>query len=296
MGIEFIKIIPSFLAGVSVLFMGAPVLGEMVATRAPWFSARASYSPRELGLSFEEVSFRNEDNLLLRGWFFPAETECAPAVLYAPPTSSDQRSGLPMVEMLHDAGYSALLFSYRGHGESEGDPWGFTYGAAESRDVDAAVRFLKEQRGVERIAAVGHSAGAVAVMLSAARNPDINAVVAASPFVSIESVWQTNRPSWIPQGVNDLYLHLAELRKGFSRMDVNLLEVISRISPRPVLIVHGENDRRVTLEQARAIYQSAQAPKTFWLLEGVNHHRVRELVLGGLSGRVVNFLDGALSK
>ena len=61
------------------------------------------------------------------------------------------------------------------------------------------------------------------------------------------------------------------------------------------MIVHGELDRRVTLEQAREIFQSARAPKVFWLLEGVNHHRVRELVLGELSGRVISFLEKALN-
>ena len=124
------------------------------------------------------------------------------------------------MEPLHEAGYSVLLFSYRGHGESEGNPWGFTYGAVESHDVDAAVRYLKEQRGAEKIAVIGHSAGAVSALLSAARNPDIDAVVAASPFLSIESIWQTNRPPWIPQEVNNLYLRLSELRKEYSRQEM----------------------------------------------------------------------------
>ncbi len=45
------------------------------------------------------------------------------------------------------------------------------YGAAGSRDVDAAVKFLSETKGIRRISLIGHSAGAISAILSAVRNP-----------------------------------------------------------------------------------------------------------------------------
>lgn len=115
------------------------------------------------------------------------------AVVYAPATAHDQRSGLSLVPIFHQAGYHVLLFSYWGHGLSDGLPGRFTYGAAESKDVDAAVAFLHKAKHTGHIAVIGHSAGAA--ILSAARNPDIGAVIAVAPFNCPEEV-RSVRPGW----------------------------------------------------------------------------------------------------
>lgn len=293
--IPVVKAVSGALIGLSVLSLGGPVIGEMIATMAPPFTSRARQAVENLGIPYEPVSFETSEALILRGWFFPAEDTQAPAVLYAPATSHDQRSGLSLVKPLHAAGFHVLLFSYRGHAESDGDRFGFTYGAKESQDVDAAVRYLSEKRGVKRIAAIGHSAGAVSALLSAARSPQIGAVVAISPFLSVETVWQTNRPSFILPGFYDFLMKLSELRKGFSRQQVQPVDVVGKIAPRPVLIIHGAEDKRISIQQARRLYQAAEAPKTFWLVQGATHASVRSPGLELLMDRVIEFLQGALS-
>lgn len=231
---------------------------------------------------------------MLRGWFFPAEQAESPAVLYAPATSHDQRSGLSLVQPLHDAGYHVLLFSYRGHGESEGDPLGFTYGASESRDIDAAVRFLFEARGIRRIGAIGHSAGSVAIILSAARNSRIGAVVAASPFTSVDEIWETNRPAFFPKPLFRTVFKLVERRKGFMREQVRAELSIGRIAPRPVLLIHGSDDRRITREQALRLFHRAHSPKQMWVIQGADHRSVRDPGLDALIGQIILFLNQAL--
>ena len=291
MGIEFFKLLPGLFIGFSFLFVSGPVLGEMFATMAPIYSQRSVDPLLETGIRFEAVNFPTTDGLELRGWYFPADVQNAPAVIYAPATANDQRSGLSLASPFHEAGYNVLLFSYRGHAASDGDRFGFTYGAQESQDVDAAVRYLKEERGVKQIGAIGHSAGAVSVILSAARNMDILAVVAASPFLSLDSVWETNRPAAFPKPLQDLYLRFSELRKGFSRHQVRPLDVISSISPRPLLIVHGVLDKRVTHEQAQELYSAADSPKAIWFVEDASHSGVQQLLANGLHERLIKFFD-----
>jgi alpha-beta hydrolase superfamily lysophospholipase len=294
MALDGLKIISSVFIGLSVFSIGGSVLGELVATKAPSFPKNSIQAIQELGIAYEEVVFPTSDGLILRGWFFPADLSGAPAILYAPATSHDLRSGISLVRPLHDAGYHVLLFSYRGHGLSDGDPFGFTYGALESEDVDAAVRYLYEERGIRRIGAIGHSAGAVSIILSAARNPHINAVIAAAPFASMEEVWETNRPSIIPKPLLDLSMRFSEFRKGFTRDQVRPEDVIAQISPRSLLILHGSEDRRITQRQAMHLFNAAQEPKAFWLLEGASHEEVRSPGLDILMQNIIVFLDDSL--
>jgi dipeptidyl aminopeptidase/acylaminoacyl peptidase len=291
---KILKIAAGVLVGASLLTLAGSVIGELVATLPPLFP-KDSVNPRsEWNLPYQDVAFPTSDGLTLRGWFIPADQPDAPAVLYAPATGHDQRSGLSLVPAFHDAGYHVLLFSYRGHALSDGSSWAFTYGDAESEDLDAAVRFLRETKGIRQIGAVGHSVGAVSSILSAARNSQIGAVVAVAPFSCVAEAWHTSRPALMPAFVLDWMLRLTEQRKGFSREEICPVEVIDRIAPRPLLLIHGTNDQRITEDQVRRLFAAAREPKTLWLVEGATHSGIRTPVLDQLAPNVVDFLDAAL--
>jgi dipeptidyl aminopeptidase/acylaminoacyl peptidase len=246
-----------------------------------------------LGLPYKDVTFPTTDGLTLRGWFVPADQADAPAMVYAPATSHDQRSGLSLVPAFHDAGYHVLLFSYRGHAFSDGRKGQFTYGDAESQDLDAAVRYLRQTEEVERIAVVGHSVGAVSAILSAARNPLIEAVVAVAPFTCVAEVWYTSRPALVPAFILDWTLWVAEKTRGFDRADICPLSVVEQIAPRPLLLIHGTKDRRITEKQMRRLFGVAEVPKSLWLVEGATHSGIRSPVLDQLAPDVISFLDTA---
>jgi uncharacterized protein len=214
--------------------------------------------------------------------------------VYAPATAHDQRQGLSLVAPLHRAGFQVLLFSYRGYGASDGSRFDFSYGARESQDVDAAVNYLYVQRGVHQIGAIGHSAGAVSIILSAARNARIGAVAAAAPFSSIEETWLTNRPVIYPKPLYNLATRLFELRKRFSRQQVRPLDVIAQIAPRPILLVFGHADQRIPAEQAMEMYIAASQPKRIIWLPGMSHAQVRSPGLDHLSGQIVQFFTASL--
>ncbi len=282
--------------GALLLTLAGPAIGETIATLPPLFSGQNTNPMTEAGLAYEEVAFAGADGLTLRGWFVPASQAGAPAVVYVPGTGRDLRSGLSLAAPFHAAGYHVLLFSYRGSGQSDGSRLGFSYGDAESRDVDAAVRFLTEVKGVDRVAAIGYSAGAVSAILSAARNPRIGAVVAVAPYTCVSEVWQTGRPALMPAFLQDLTLWLTEKRKGFDRDQVCPVDVVDRIAPRPLLVIHGAEDRRILESQARRLFEAAGEPKRMWLVAGATHNTIRTPVLDELAAQVVGFLDGALGQ
>jgi dipeptidyl aminopeptidase/acylaminoacyl peptidase len=292
--IHYIKIITSLLVGFSVLIVSGPTLGEMLATMAPIYPIKDAMLVSGLGIPFIEVSFPSSDGKMLHGWFFPANNAQAPAILYAPATGRDQRSGISLVEPFHRAGYHVLLFSYRGHGRSEGNRFGFTYGAYESKDIDAAVAFLSETKRIEKIGVIGHSAGAVSAIISAARNPSISALVAAAPYLSVEDVWYANRPVFFPKPLFELTFKFAEYRKQFSRDEVRPQDVIDQISPRPLLLIHGIDDQRITQSQAMDLFDAANEPKCMWLVEGADHGEVRSPLLDTQVKDIISFFDQTL--
>jgi dipeptidyl aminopeptidase/acylaminoacyl peptidase len=187
-----------------------------------------------------------------------------------------------------------LLFSYRGHALSDGKKGRFTYGDAESRDVDAAVQFLNEAKGIRQIGVIGHSAGAVSSIISAARNPLVGAVVAVAPFNSLAEVWHTSRPALVPAFILDWTLTHAERVRGFRSEDVSAEGVVDRISPRPLLVIHGRDDKRITEEQVRRLFGAAEEPKSLWLVEGATHGGIRDPILDRLAPDVITFFDNAL--
>ena len=46
---------------------------------------------------------------------------------------------------------------------------------------------------------------------------------------------------------------------------------IARISPVPLLILHGDSDRVVPVQHAQALYAAAKAPKRLEILPGLRH-------------------------
>jgi len=284
----------SIFMGFSFLITSGPLFGEMVATRSPTFSSRAARSIPIFDIPFKQVSFPTSDGLTLRGWFFPGNNPSAPAILYAPATHHDQRQGLSLVAPLHKAGFQVLLFSYRGHGNSDGSRIGFTYGARESQDIDAAVSYLSETLGIQQIGAIGHSAGAVSIILSAARNPRIGAVVAAGTFTSVEDVWEKNRPAIFPEPLYRVAMRMFELRKGFSRNEVRPLDFIGQIAPRPILLVHGASDQRISIEQVTSLYDQANQPKQLVVLPGASHDQVRSPGLDSIIDQIIRFFNASL--
>jgi dipeptidyl aminopeptidase/acylaminoacyl peptidase len=292
--LKILKIAAGVLVGASLFTLVGPIVGETIATSPPPFPRKAFNPGTELGLPYEEVAFPTADGLTLGGWFIPAEQPDAPAIIYAPATRHDQRSGLSLVPAFHEAGYHILLFSYRGQGRSEGKKGAFTYGQAESRDVDAAVRFLHEIKGIGRVGIIGHSAGAASAILSAARTQAVGAVAAVAPFNCVTEVWYTSRPPFVPGFILDWALWVAEKRGGFDRKDVCPLDVVDQIAPRPLLVIYGTSDRRVTEAQVRRLFAAARAPKTLWLVPGATHSGIRSPVLDELAPQVIAFFDAAL--
>ena len=49
------------------------------------------------------------------------------------------------------------------------------------------------------------------------------------------------------------------------------VEVIDRIAPRPLLLIHGVEDEIIPVASAHVLYRRAGEPKELWLMDGLKH-------------------------
>jgi uncharacterized protein len=135
------------------------------------------FTPADIGLTYETITFPASDGVKLSGWYIPSKNGAAIIAVHA---NDGNRTGVIYhTQFLAEQGYGVLLFDVRGYGESEGSLFPYPAGGM-AEDVVGAVNYLKARPEVnpKRIGALGLSLGAIIVLRAAAESSDIRAVVA----------------------------------------------------------------------------------------------------------------------
>ncbi len=115
-------------------------------------------------------------------WHYPGESNCC--VVMGHGLGGTREGGLaPYAERFQKAGLHSLVFDYRHFGDSQGEPRQLGSIPRQLEDWQAAIEFAGRLAGVERIALWGTSFSSGHVLTTAARNPEIVAVVAQNPMV-----------------------------------------------------------------------------------------------------------------
>lgn len=235
--------------------------------------------PASFGLTdYQLVNLITSDALTLRGRFFPAyhyEDYLAHSAIATPRGSIILLHGyagshdtlLEYASWLVSAGYNVLAYDQRGCGQSDGER--ITMGALESMDVAAAISWL-HGHGERKLAIWGFSMGGTTAILAAAAHPELRAVITDCAFAKLEreiesSMLERGYPRFITIPLSrmtaaTLTNHL-EARRG----DYDAVDVVSRIAPRPLLLVHAAADTLVDPADAEALYEAASAPCELWI-------------------------------
>ena len=76
---------------------------------------------------------------------------------------------------------------------------------------------------------------------------------------------------------------------------VRPVDVIDRIAPRPILLIHGSRDGIVPLNHLDELYAAAGEPKDRWVVQGTTHAMARMDVPAEYVSRVATFFDESLA-
>lgn len=172
-------------------------------------------------------------------------------------TSKDGNTYIRLEKILNSNGISIFRFDLFGHGESEGIFEELTITEAVD-DVLKAIRFLKES-GFRKIGLVGSSFGGMASILAASERDDLYILALKSPVSDYPSLFnlreKSEMDSWKQAGfINFTSIDGNKLKLNYSffeeAMKTNGYESASKIKS-PTLIVHGDNDETVPVEQSK---------------------------------------------
>lgn len=282
-------------AGLAALAIGGA--GAAVTAVSAYVAYRSARPNRTFGDesppegSYQHVHFLSSDGLRLSGWYLPTP-EPGTGIVLCHGFRTGRREVLPLAMELQARGHPVLIFDFRAHGESEGR-W-TSLGLLEPHDLEGAVRFLLGRHQVkgDRVGVVGFSMGAAVSILTAARMPEIGAVVADSSFAGLREVVSNGyRIIWgmpsFPFALISLWF--AERLMGIKAKAVRPLDAIGGIAPRPVLIIHGGADRLIPIADAQLLYASAGEPRELWTIPDADHVQARLLDLRGYAERVDEF-------
>ena len=260
---------------VALLILTALPLGVHLGFRAP--RIRETGSPADHGLVHEAIWIPTVRGRRLYGWWLPADSAQGTLVVVHG-WGSNAELMLPLGVPLRRAGLNLLLFDARNHGRSDADSFSSLPRFAE--DLGAALIWLKHRhpRRSARVAVLGHSVGAGAALFAASRDRDIAAVISIAAFAHpAEVTARYLAPLHLPKWVTTLVIRYVEWVIGHRFDTIAPVRSIRQVAC-PVLLVHGQADTLVPVEDARRILAQAQGQGARLLeVPGAGHDSVERI-------------------
>lgn len=253
-------------------------------------TAPASTAVDSLSADFpvERVSIPAGGQSTVQGWLVYGEPGGG-VVLLVHSMRSNRLEMLSRARFLNKQGYSVLFIDLQAHGETAGDK--ITFGLKEAENVEASVDYLRQHFPGERLAAIGTSLGAAAIVL-AKRDLRLDAVILESLHPTIEEAVDNRLKLHLGEyGSLLLPLVLWQLSFGLDT-PLDALNPIKRIVNlnAPVLFISGTHDVHTTQSETERLYAAARAPKELWIVPGAWHFNMHTYAGRTYERHVTDFL------
>lgn len=179
----------------------------------------------------------------------------APVLLYLHGARFNVTGSAPRMRRMQELGFSVLAIDYRGFGKSSA---ALPSETSAYEDALAAWQWLAYNHPQRTRYIFGHSLGGSIAIDLASRVKDENGVIVESTFTSIADVVGSTQWGWLPVSLL--------LTQRFDAM-----AKVGTIGS-PLLVVHGTEDRLILPSLGRKLYDAAESPKHFLLVQGASHH------------------------
>jgi uncharacterized protein len=205
-------------------------------------------TPKNINLDYRKINFPTKDGVNISGWYIPAKPEKS-TLLFCHGNAGNISHLTEYIRIFHEAGFSTLVFDYRGYGKSEGNP----SEEGTYSDAEAAWDYLIRQGNPPgKIIVYGQSlGGAVATEVAIRKNPA--ALIIESSFTSLPDLGADLYP-WLPVKLLSKYQYSTVSKIGTIKF--------------PKLIIHSPDDEIVPFQHGRIIYEKASQPKDFLEIRG----------------------------
>ena len=189
-------------------------------------------------------------------------------------SSKDSEKYMALGERFSQEGMAMLRFDFRGIGESEGRMEDDTV-SRRVIDLGTAIAFVRSHPALgKKIGFIGSSLGGYVSLIRASMDQQIKGVVTwATPF-HLDDLKSNKGTEGHPLPEQAFFEDLPKHR---------LLPLLPRVTN--CMVIHGEEDELVPVDQAWEIFHNLGAPKEIHMIEGADHrltqpaHRQRAIQL-----------------
>uniref|UniRef100_K3XB03 Serine aminopeptidase S33 domain-containing protein n=1 Tax=Globisporangium ultimum (strain ATCC 200006 / CBS 805.95 / DAOM BR144) TaxID=431595 RepID=K3XB03_GLOUD len=208
-------------------------------------------------------------------WWKPKTTEKdakLPCIVILHGNSSCRLGGLEIVTHAIPAGFSVFALDFAGSGLSQGKY--VSLGYHEQSDIATVVEYLRNSEETSSICLWGRSMGAVAALMYAQNDPQINAMVLDSPFSSLPRLATElvdEGKLGVPKIAVKLVMRLIRRDiKNRAKFDMFKLKPIAKVNKCtiPAFFVAGNQDELVGPHHVSALYKLHNGPNQLFSFQG----------------------------
>jgi uncharacterized protein len=263
----------------------------------------------EENVTFSSAGLKLSGNVRVPEGLKAGEKRGAFLVLHGFGSNKDSSNVLAPTKVLTELGYVTLRFSMRGCGESEGE-FGRVICLEQVEDTRNALTFLASHPAVDpkRIAVVGSSFGGAVAVYTGGVDERVAAVISNGGWGDGERKFRgqhkspeewarftrmleegrahrakTGKSLMVPRyeivpipphlrnnlAKNSIEMFPAETAQ--SMFDFRADDVVGKIAPRPLLLIHAANDSVTPTEQSVELFRHATQPAELHLFSEVDH-------------------------
>ena len=171
-------------------------------------------------------------------------------------------------------GYNTVQPDNRAHGSSGGKWIGMGY--LDQFDILCWIRYILEKDPDAEIVLHGVSMGASALMMLSGQEglpENIKVIIADSGYTSASDylTWKLKQRFHLPPFPVIPIANISfKIAAGYYMNDASAIEAIKKSST-PTLIIHGQVDQTVPVEDAYRLYEAAACMKDLYIAEGAGH-------------------------
>ena len=166
-----------------------------------------------------------------------------------------------------------------------------TFGWKESRDVLAAIDFVRHTNPITPVAIIGSSLGGVATLL-ATPPLKIDALVLEEVYPTIEIATRNRMENYLGvfgRKLTPFLLNQLQWRLGLAASQLRPVDHIKNVDC-PMFIISGENDRNTRPTDIRMLVKRARNPKEVWFVPNAGHVDLHRAAPQEYETRVLAFL------
>jgi uncharacterized protein len=261
-------------------------------------NADSFLTPKVAGLNWEPFNITVQDSIKLIGWFIHSSNKTANGTVFVLHGIASCKAGmLTTAKLLADSGFNCVLYDSRASGESGGV--NCTFGYYEKYDLSSYIdSTIARYPGSGPYAIFGHSMGAAVSLQALALDKRLSCGVVMSPFADLKQIIRDYfartafRMDYIP---DEAVRHSEEIAA--FKADSVKPAISARNITQPVLVIHGTNDKNISIIYGKEIYDNLQSKDKEWYpVAKAMHNNIP--VVGGdeWKKRILAFLRKNLSK